>query len=558
MPVRDQISLAGHRAELDSIDDAILDLIERRLAVATAIAGAKTDGDRLKLRLERQRAVIARLQRRARDPEVVAPVWRELMAHSLQRQQPTTLLLCAPANCRERLLRLVRDRFGSAAPVRWTDCPDEAVREAQHDALVAILGGTDHPPLPPGLVAFDRIGDEAVAIGRVVEDEWSPASWRRRETKQLPDYPDRDALARAEAEIGAAPPLVAVAEIVALKQSLARVAAGDAFLIQGGDCAESFAEFSEDKVIGTADLIARMAARIDVDTVQVARIAGQFVKPRSTPSETIGGATLPVYRGDAVNGAGFTAAERAPDPKRMLRALAQSRETLKLLAGRPLYTSHEALLLHYEEPLVRFDPATERDWTTSAHMIWIGDRTRAPDGGHVEFARGVANPIGIKCGPSLGADELLRLIDRLDPEGEPGRLTLIARLGRDQIGRRLPLLMRASARAGRQPVWAVDPMHGNTRIEGSRKIRFLGDMIAETRAFFEIARSEGIWAGGVHLELTGSDVTECVARLPFDPSDVAAAWRTHCDPRLNPTQAMELADVIADLARAALPRADAA
>jgi 3-deoxy-7-phosphoheptulonate synthase len=556
--MRDQITLAGHRAELDSIDDAILDLIERRLAVATAIAAAKTDGDRLKLRPERQRAVIARLQRRARDPDVVAPVWRELMAHSLQRQQPTALLLCAPAGGRERLLRLVRERYGSAAPVRWIDCAHGAVREAQHDAVIAILAGADHPPLPAGLVAFDRIGDEAVAIGRVVQDEWSPAGWRRHATQQLPDYPDVDALARVEAEIGAGPPLVGIGEIVALKQRLARVAAGDALLIQGGDCAESFAEFSEDKVASTADLLARMAARIGAETVQVARIAGQFVKPRSATSETIRGVTLPVYRGDAVNGAGFTAAERTPDPARMLRALAQSRETLKLLAGRPLYTSHEALLLHYEEPLVRFDAATGRDWATSAHMIWIGDRTRAPDGGHVEFARGVANPVGIKCGPGLGADELLRLIDRLDPDAEPGRLTLIARLGRDEIGRRLPLLMRTAARAGRQPVWAVDPMHGNTRIENGRKIRFLGDIVEETRAFFEIARSEGLWAGGVHLELTGSQVTECVARLPFDPSDVAAAWHTHCDPRLNPAQAMELAGVIADLARTALPRADAA
>jgi 3-deoxy-7-phosphoheptulonate synthase len=556
--MRDQISLAGHRAELDSIDDAILDLIERRLAVATAIAAAKTDGDRLKLRPERQRAVIARLERRARDPDVVAPVWRELMAHSLQRQQPTALLLCGPADGRERLLRLVRDRYGSAPPVRWTDCPHEAVREAQHNSVVAVLAGADHPTLPAGLVAFDRIGDDAVAIGRVVEDEWSPASWRRRETKQLPDYPQPHVLARVEAEIGAGPPLVGIAEIVALKQSLARVAAGDAFLIQGGDCAESFAEFGAEKVITTADLLARMAARMHVETVQVARIAGQFVKPRSTPSETIGGITLLAYRGDAVNGAGFTAAERTPDPARMLRALAQSRETMKLLAGRPLYTSHEALLLNYEEALVRYDPATGRDWATSAHMIWIGDRTRAADGGHVEFARGVANPVGIKCGPSLGADELLRLIDRLDPEGEPGRLTLIARLGRDEIGRRLPALMRAAGRAGRQLVWSVDPMHGNTRVEGGRKIRFLGDIVAETRAFFDIARSEGQWAGGVHLELTGSQVTECVGRLPFDPRDVAAAWHTHCDPRLNPAQAMDVAAVVADLARMALPRADAA
>jgi 3-deoxy-7-phosphoheptulonate synthase len=301
-----------------------------------------------------------------------------------------------------------------------------------------------------------------------------------------------------------------------------------------------------------------MAARIGVETVQVARIAGQFVKPRSTPTETIGQTTLPAYRGDAVNGLGFTLTERTPDPARMLRALAQSRETLKLLAGRPLYTSHEALLLNYEEPLVRFDSATGRHWATSAHMIWIGDRTRAPDGGHVEFACGVANPIGIKCGPSLDADALLRLIDRLDPEGEPGRLTLIARLGRDEIGRRLPALMRATARAGRQPVWAVDPMHGNTRTESGRKVRFLGDMIAETSAFFDIARSEGLWAGGVHLELTGTQVTECVGRLPFDPRDVAPAWHTLCDPRLNPAQAMELAGVIADLICSGLPRADAA
>jgi len=309
-----------------------------------------------------------------------------------------------------------------------------------------------------------------------------------------------------------------------------------------------------------------------------------LAKPRSSMNETVNGVTLPSYRGDAVNGPGFTAAERIPDPRRLLDAHRQAQVTIELLqayaaasyadlpaihgsvglteAPRPvsMFTSHEALLLNYEQALTRFDEASESWWATSGHMLWIGDRTRAPDGAHVEFARGVSNPIGLKCGPSLGPDELLRLIDRLDPDNRPGRLVLIGRFGAGKIEAHLPALMRATRSEGRNVVWSSDPMHGNTRAVGAHKTRMVQDIVAELASFFDIAGAQGVHAGGVHLEMTGSDVTECLGgSVHIGEDDLPRRYLTHCDPRLNRDQALNVASAVAALLdRTKLVQRDAA
>jgi 3-phosphoshikimate 1-carboxyvinyltransferase len=388
---------------------------------------------------------------------------------------------------------------------------------------------------------------------------WSPASWRSRSAEQLPSYPDPAALAGVEAELAAAPPLAAIGDMIALKAALAEVAVGRAFLLQGGDCAESFADFSPAKVRMTLTLLLRMGAMLAAESgqavVHLARIAGQFAKPRTALNERIGEVTLPSYRGDAVNGADFTPASRTPDPARLLDAYRQAQRTIALLEAEapeilPTFTSHEALLLWYEQALTRRDAARQAWWATSGHMVWIGDRTRALDGAHVEYARGIANPIGLKCGPTLGADELLRLIDRLDPANEPGRLVLIGRFGAEQVGCHLPALMQATRGQGRNAIWSIDPMHGNTRAAGTRKTRLLADILAEIGAFFEIAASEGVHAGGMHLEMTGEDVTECLGgSISLSEEDLSRRYLTYCDPRLNQGQALDVAAFAATLLR---------
>jgi len=386
---------------------------------------------------------------------------------------------------------------------------------------------------------------------------WHPASWRGFEARQQPDYPDAAALAAAERELAAYPPLVRIAEVDALKAALAEAQAGRAFLLQGGDCAESFAEFSPANIEGNFRLIALIAARLAAASglaiVRVGRIAGQFAKPRSSDAEEQAGVALPVYRGDIVNGIAFDAAARRADPERMFRAYAQAAATLDRLGslaaagGTSFHSSHEALLLPFEQALARFDPASRRWYGSSAHFLWIGDRTRFPGSAHVEFARGLINPLGLKCGPSLEPDTLLRLLDILDPAREPGRITLIARMGHDRVAERLPPLLRAVAREGRPVLWACDPMHGNTvRAASGTKTRPLLHILSEARAFFAVARSEGARCGGLHFEMTGRDVAECTggaARLT--ERDMADRYLSHCDPRLNPSQAMELAELVA-------------
>jgi 3-deoxy-7-phosphoheptulonate synthase len=438
---------------------------------------------------------------------------------------------------------------------------------------------------------------------------WKPDSWRALPVEQVPDYPDPAELAAVEARIAKYPPLVFAGEARKLKKSLAKVAAGEAFLLQGGDCAESFAEHGADNIRDFFRVFLQMAVVLTYGAAQpvvkVGRIAGQFAKPRSKPTETIAGTELPSYRGDIVNGMDFTAESRTPDPQRQEMAYRQSAATLNLLRafaqggyanldnvhqwmlgfvnGSPqshryqeladrisqsmafmracgihpdsvaemrtteFYTSHEALLLGYEQALTRVDSTTGDWYATSGHMIWIGDRTRRPDHAHVEFFRGIRNPIGLKCGPSLGPDELLRLIDVLNPDNEPGRLTLITRYGADNVEAHLPGLIKAVQRHGRSVVWSCDPMHGNTITLNGYKTRPFDRVLKEVGAFFDVHRAEGTHAGGIHVEMTGRDVTECTGGAnAISGEQLSDRYHTHCDPRLNADQALELAFLVAE------------
>jgi 3-deoxy-7-phosphoheptulonate synthase len=602
--------IAALRAEIDRLDDTILDLIEQRLAAAAGLATLKRDASstQLKYRPRREANVLARLAARTRtaSPQLIERVWRELMGHGLQAQARTELIL-AGSDERDVLEAHVRAHFGSAAPLSWASSAAEALERAEKEEAVAVIAGK-LPPLPEALAIGDVVAAPdgtivAQIVGRVAEADrapgcnstptaepaepvrmagpsrvegWTPGSWRARQAAQMPVYPDAAALSRVETRLAASAPLVDVADIILLKASLARVAAGESFLLQGGDCAESFAEFGADKVRMTYNLLLQMGAMVRAaggpEVVHLARIAGQFAKPRSAGTETIDGVTLPSYRGDAVNGPAFTQASRTPDPRRLLDAHRQAQVTIELLQAyaaasyadlpeihrsvgssepvRPvaMYTSHEALLLNYEQALARYDEASDSWWATSGHMIWIGDRTRSPDGAHVEFARGVANPVGLKCGPSMDIDDLLRLMERIDPDNRPGRLVLIGRFGADKVSEHLPALMRATKAEGRNAIWSIDPMHGNTRSAGRLKTRLVSDIVAEVQTFFEVARAEGVHAGGVHLEMTGAEVTECLGgSLPLVEEDLPRRYLTHCDPRLNQQQALDVAAAVSRL-----------
>jgi 3-deoxy-7-phosphoheptulonate synthase len=387
-------------------------------------------------------------------------------------------------------------------------------------------------------------------------DGWYPASWRRLPARQMPIYADAAALRAVEERLAQAAPVVGNVDSARLRSAIANLVERGGFLLQGGDCAESFDDPVAEQVAGIAGLFDAMAARLGPVAgsrlVEVARIAGQFAKPRSAEVEAHAGVSLPAYRGDIVNGAPFDAGVRNPDPQRMIRAHMQSVGTAASLAAareaaRPIFTSHEALLLPYEEALTRRDAAGQW-WATSGHMLWLGDRTRQVDGAHVEYLRGIDNVVGVKCGPDLGADDLLRLIDALDPDNRAGKLVLIGRFGARRIDQALPPLMRATRAAGKRILWTIDPMHGNTSVSGKRKVRRLRDIIAEVDAFFAIARAEQVAPGGLHLEMSALDVTECLGgRGPASLDELERNWLTACDPRLNARQAIDLADHVAAL-----------
>ena len=444
-----------------------------------------------------------------------------------------------------------------------------------------------------------------------MKNGWTPASWRGKPIEQAPAYPDAAKLAAVEAQLAGFPPLVFAGEARKLKKALAGVAAGKAFLLQGGDCAESFAEHSADNIRDFFRVFLQMAVVLTfagaLPVVKIGRIAGQFAKPRSSDTEIQNGIELPSYRGDIVNDIAFTEASRIPDPERQLLAYRQSAATLNLirafatggyanlenahrwmlgfikdspqaaryeeLANRitealdfmracgidpeshpemrttDFYTSHEALLLGFEQAMTRND-STSGDWyATSGHMVWIGDRTRQLGNAHVEYARGVKNPVGLKCGPTLTGDELIKLIDVLNPDDEPGRLTLICRFGADKVAEHLPKLIRAVKREGRTVVWSCDPMHGNTiKAANSYKTRPFDRIMTEIRGFFAVHQAEGTIPGGVHLEMTGQNVTECTGGArAITEMDLHDRYHTYCDPRLNADQAIEAAFLVAEL-----------
>lgn len=390
---------------------------------------------------------------------------------------------------------------------------------------------------------------------------WEPSSWRELPALQLPGYPDSAALERVERILAVAKPVAEPEDSARLRAAIAKAAAGEAFVLQGGDCAESFADDVAETVAGVSQLFADMTAilreRIAVPVVRIARIAGQFAKPRTAETERRAGVVLPAYRGDIVNGAEFEVLARTPDPERMLTAHRQSLETARLLARRtanePIHSSHEALLLPYEQALTRRIGAAW--WATSAHMLWLGDRTRQIGGAHVEYLRGIENVVGIKCGPAMDPDGLLALAERLEPANRAGRLVLIGRFGASLIGTKLPPLMRAARSAGLKVHWMIDPMHGNTERAGGRKVRRADAIMSETADFFAIAKAEGVQPGGIHLEMTHADVTECLGgRGPASIAEMGRNYRTVCDPRLNRDQAIDLARAVAEMA-SAMPNA---
>ena len=443
-----------------------------------------------------------------------------------------------------------------------------------------------------------------------MSQNWSPNSWRSKKVLQMPTYPDADKLAAVEEKLKSFPPLVFAGEARNLKSQLADVAAGKAFLLQGGDCAEAYSEHGADNIRDFFRVFLQMSAVLTFaaakPVVKVGRIAGQFAKPRSSDMETKDGVELPSYRGDIINATEFSEEARIPDAHRQIMAYRQSAATLNLLrafaqggyanlehvqswmldfvddsplseryselAGRiaetlsfmkaigfdaeryqrlretDFYTSHEALLLGYEEALTREDSTSGDYYGTSGHFLWIGDRTRQPDHAHVEYFRGIKNPIGMKCGPSIEPDELIELIDILNPDNEPGRLTLICRFGAGKVKDHLPGLIRAVEKAGKTVVWCCDPMHGNTISAGGYKTRPFEKVLAEVREFFEVHCEEGTYPGGVHFEMTGQDVTECIGGAKdIQEKDLGHRYHTHCDPRLNANQALELAFLVAEL-----------
>lgn len=444
----------------------------------------------------------------------------------------------------------------------------------------------------------------------ITVSQWSIDSWRSKPILQQPNYQDKTLVKDVEQKLASYPPLVFAEETRQLYKQLGDVSQGKGFLLQGGDCAESFDDFNAPKIRDTFKVILQMAIVLTFagrcPVTKVARMAGQYAKPRSTDTEVINGVELPSYRGDIINGMAFTAQAREPDPKRLLDAYFRSASTLNLLrafaqggladlhqvnrwnmaflennplksryqdlANRieetlafmdviginnksnpvlhetSLFTSHEALLLNYEQALTRIDTLTGKPYNCSAHMLWIGERTRQLDHAHVEFFRGINNPIGVKIGPNMQEDELIRLIDALNPNNIPGRLTLITRMGADKLGKNLPRLLRRVKQEGRHVVWSSDPMHGNTiKASSGYKTRNFDAILSEIRQFFDAHKAEGTHAGGIHLEMTGQHVTECTGgAYQISDDDLAQAYQTQCDPRLNADQVLEMAFLVAD------------
>ncbi len=440
--------------------------------------------------------------------------------------------------------------------------------------------------------------------------DWSPNSWRGKPILQQPTYPDENALNNVLNELKNYPPLVFAGEVRNLKEQLAKVTRGEAFLLQGGDCAESFSEFHANNIRDTFKVLLQMAVVMtyagSVPVVKIGRLGGQFAKPRSSDTETQNGVTLDSYRGDIINSVEFSKEARTPDPQRMIKAYNQSVATLNLLRAfasggmadlhqvhkwnldfahqsevsrkyeelaehieqslrfmeacgvtsrtyrtlreTDFYTSHEALLLPYEEAFTRKDSITDAWYNVSAHMVWVGDRTRQLDGAHIEYLRGIKNPVGVKAGPSMDPDELIKLCMKLNPTNEEGKINVIVRMGANKVAEGMPKLVRAIKAEGLNVLWSCDPMHGNTiKSSNNYKTRPVEDVLTEVKQFFQVHKAEGTYAGGIHLEMTGKNVTECIGgSFMITEEDLSSRYHTHCDPRLNADQSLELAFLIAD------------
>ncbi len=556
------------RGEIDRIDDQILDLLEQRYATVSRVTRAKASDPAsvLPIRPLRERQIVERLSARAsRVPTAdVTHIWRSILSLSAQSQRPYRIILWSAEKTRGALANLAAARFGSSVPVTWAANQDEAIAAARSgDAVLMMPADQLQPSAVPEL---DLIGQFqldcvdhpwALAIGRLAAEadptpaDWSPTSWKRRVHHQLPAYPDQPLAAKVEHRLASATPIVSTEAAAALSALLVEAEQGKRLLIQAGDCAEPI-DSTRDDTLAMGALIDDLAQQLEKDgaaaAIRIGRIGGQYAKPRSASTEQHGAMKLAVYRGDAVNRPGASPADRSADPRRLEDAYAQSRRVGEWLnerdrtrgdAARPsLFTSHEALLLNYEAALTRLDANDGRWWARSAHSLWLGDRTRDPRGAHVEYLSGIANPIGIKCGPAIDPDQLLVLLDRIDPMRTPGRIMLVARLGHQLIADRLGGLMEVVRRSGHPALWLCDPMHGNNLVVDGVKTRLVPDLIAEVEQFVAIARSVGVNPGGLHLEVTPRPVLECVDAVA--QADPLRRYESRCDPRLNAEQAMRL------------------
>jgi len=575
-------SLGALRSQIDRVDNAILDLLEERYALTRRVLRAKAgeNAHALPVRPERERAILARLSARTIQVPAadIAQVWGSILSLSAQAQKAFRVMLWSPEGTGAALARLATSRYGSTTPVVWAADVDEAIAAARvGDTILLMPADLVQPsevrdldligqfPLDclhhPWAVALGKLAGEAKATTVAAspplqaQDSWVPSSWKKRIHQQLPAYPNKRSLDAVEARLASAPGVVEADAIDALTAELADAQQGRRLVIQAGDCAESIAA-PRSYAVDMAALVHRLADRLagpDRPVIRMGRLAGQYGKPRSAWTEGANGACIPVYRGDAVNCHSPLAAERVPSPDRLHEAYLQSCRVNEWLteersgrteAGCKLFTSHEALLLPYEAALTRRACSDSRWMALSAHSVWLGDRTRDLDGAHVEYLRGIANPIGIKCGPSMEPAQLLALLDRLNPERTPGRIMLIARLGNGRVATHLAPLMTAVRYAKHPVLWLCDPMHGNNRSVDGKKSRLLADIVSEVRQFAMISRSNEVHPGGLHLEVTPAPVVECVDNLV--QADPRRRYDSLCDPRLNAGQAMHVIDAFAD------------
>lgn len=570
------------RGEIDSIDDAILDLLEQRYAVTQRVSRAKASpsADTLPIRPEREREILERLSARAvhMPPDDIAQIWRSIFSLSARSQRAYRVMLWSPEGTRVALAGLAATRYGSTVPILWAASADEAIAAANAGEAIALIPADFIRPsqLPqlaligqypldclhhPWAVALGRLTEEAGApaptrgTASLIRGEWSLRSWKKRVHHQIPTYRDTRAVDAVEARLARVTPVVDPQTVAALTAELVEAQQGRRLLIQAGDCAEPI-DATRSDVVSMGALVHKLADGLeqrDRLVIRMGRLAGQFAKPRSNSAETSDGATIAVYRGDAVNGPGASAAERMADPERLYEAYAQSCRAMDWLSENrracggprpPLFTSHEALLLNYEAALTRRGTEDGQWRALSAHSLWLGDRTRDPSGAHVEYLRGIANPVGIKCGPGMDPAQLLALLDRIDPQRTPGRIMLIARLGHTRISAKLGTLMEAVRCAGHPALWLCDPMHGNNRTVDGVKTRLVSEIVSEVRQFATIARATGIHAGGLHLEVTPAPVLECVDDLV--QASFPRRYDSRCDPRLNADQAMHVVQSFAD------------